>query len=306
MKRSKLLLYTLFCVVITFSCVEQKVGPKILKSIYKTQGDRIVGIQTYDKKGRVVFDRTSQIVEDWNYRLMTWITVKKFENEKQILEFYAHSNFGLSITAFEYNKNGELIAKYIKHFGPSNGRNGNSLSEFHQIETSEALIKYVVSTIPDSIPFVKQNNNKTETFENNKTYLDSNNLIVHEYWTMNENTLTHKKVEKIDQNGKVVYVFNQTPYNKGTDEYKYDLDGNLIEELEISGSNDNFQKKEHQYENGKLKKTMFYHDTALAFIYEYFYKDTLLIEELRTRITEDERFQKRRKQEKIEYEYIYY
>ena len=80
----------------------------------------------------------------------------------------------------------------------------------------------------------------------------------------------------------------------------------MIEEIEKYSSSDGFQKKVFSYTNGKLMKTHFYHDQNLGFIYEYYYKDTLLIKKINKRITNSYGFANRKRKEVIEYKYEYY
>ncbi len=105
----------------------------------------------------------------------------------------------------------------------------------------------------------------------------------------------------------MIYCFTETAYNKGYKEFNYNSNGELIEEIDFWDIEDNnYQRYEHKYKNGLIEKTLFYHDTSLAYIYEYFYKDTLLKKEIKTRITEAEHFRERKKEEIIEYHYEYF
>lgn len=309
MKQIPILISTITLILLAFSCskTEDKQETKRLKSVYGFQNDTIVNIKEYDKKGRLIFDRTTQIIEDWDNELMSWMTAYQFDNDKLKYEYYAHSNTGLRIKLYDYDQSGELRNEYLKNFSDSHINGRNPFSEIYKIETADSLISYISKAIPDTLTFNKKNRFKRESTEFHKTYLDSQNLEVKEFWTIEDSIEIKRLIEQYDSKGNLVFKHSKNQWDEGIERFRFDTEGNLIEELEIyTPEENNFQKKEHFYSNGLLQKTLFYHDTALAFTYEYFYNDTVLDKEIKTRVTEAEHFKDRKKKEIIEYQYEYF
>ena len=303
MKLIQIFISTLPLIIIFSSCSDKN-G---LKSVYGLENDTIVSIQNYDRNGRLVFDRTTQIIESWDYALMTWMTGFEFEGNKQTYEYYAHSNTGIRIRFYDYDENGELTKEYWRYFSSSNRDGRNPFAEICEIENRDSLKAYLLRTIPDSIPFLNNHRARKESTDFYESYTDSLGHLVKEYWTIIDGSETRRTIEKYDSNRNLIYKYYKTRWDEGIEKFQYNSNGELIEELEIWDPEKNkFQKKEHFYSDGLLRKTLFYHDTALAFTYEYFYKDTLLDVEIKTRVTEAEHFKNRKKTEKIEYRYEYF
>lgn len=294
---------------LTFSCSEKRKNVKInqLKSVYGLQNDTIISIKNYDREGHLIFDRTTQIIESGDKGLMTWMTAIEFKGSKPLYEYYAHSNSELRITLYDYDENGELINEYSKFFSFSNNEGRNPFAEIYEIESRDSLKTYLLRTIPDTIPFSNKHRASKESTEFFKSDTDSLGHLVKEYWTIVDSSETSRTIRKYNSKGNLIYKYNKTPWDEGIEKFRYNSNGELIEELEIWDLDKNkFQKKEHFYSNGLLQKTLFYHDTALAFTYEYFYKDTLLDKEIKTRVTEAQHFKDRKKIETIKYRYEYF
>lgn len=293
--------------MIVFTSCSDRTSKKELKSVYGLQNDTIVSIKNYDQEGRLIFDRTTQIIESWDNGLMTWITAFEFEGNQMTYRYYAHSNSGLRITIYDYDEEGELTTEYSKYFSSSNRKGRNPFSEIYEIECRDSLRTYLLNTIPDSIPFTSRLRASKESIEFYKSYTDSLGQLVKEYWTIIDSTETRRTIKKYDTQGNLIYRYNKTPWNEGIEKFQYNSNGELIEELEILDHEMNkFQRKEHFYSDGLLQKTLFYHDTTLAFRYEYFYNDTFLDKEIKTRVTEAEHFKDSKKTETIEYRYEYF
>lgn len=277
---------------------------KVIKSVYGVQNDTIVSIKKYDLKGRITFDRTTQIVSDINENidLLTWITVKVFKDDIQTYEYYGHSNSCLIVEHFEYNDKFNLINKYSRFFVYNDGAE-NKFKELHKIETSEELISYINNKIPDSIKYVSVKRNCLNDINQFNTYKDSEQNIIEEYSTYNGFEINSKTIKKYNSDGQIISKFFKNKWYTQEDNFFYDKSRNLIEELNVYDSNKNdFQRKIHFYSDGRLLKTMFYHNKDLAYIYEYFYENKLLIKEVCTEVENS----KSRKQEEINYFYEYY
>jgi hypothetical protein len=298
-------LSTFFITIVISSYPESE--NNVLKSVYGTQNDTIVSIKTYDQKGRLIFDRTTQIIEDWNNGLLTWMTAKEYQDDRLIFEYYAHSNLVLRIKVYDYDPNGVFRDTYVKFHSASSIEGRNPFADIYQIETFDSLKSFLLHIIPDSTPFAKHIDYTPEHVNYFRSSIDSTGLNVNEYWTIEGGSNTKTKVEKYDTNDRLVYSYHKDRWNEGVTHFKYDSLGHRIEELEIYDIRDHsFQKKEHVYIDGLLHKTFFYHDTSLAFTFEYIYQDTLLIREVHTRITEAEHFKNRSKSKSIDYKYIYF
>lgn len=303
MKLPKKIILTLNLFFLFFSCSKNE-G---LKSVYGLQKDVIVSIKTYDRKGRIIFNRKTQIIEDWNNEHLTWVTAKEFIADKLTFEYYAHSNTGLKIRYYDYGKNGKLLNEYSKYYDSSNREGRNPFSEIYEIETLESLKSYLHQIISDSIGFSKYYKASPESTEFFNIFTDSIGYINKEYWTIIDSLEAKRKLEKYDVKGNLIYKSYKNYWNSTIEEYKYNSYGEIIEEIEYSPPNKNkYQRKEHFYSNGLLQKTLYYHDTSLAFQYEYFYDDLLLNKEIRRRVTESEHFKNRRKIDSIEYKYEYF
>jgi hypothetical protein len=53
---------TIYCFLCCLAAPLSLKGQKLLKSMYKTENDTIVGIQIFDKEGNLRFDRTTQTI----------------------------------------------------------------------------------------------------------------------------------------------------------------------------------------------------------------------------------------------------
>lgn len=300
MQKITLLLLIIF---ILASCEEQ--NPK-LKSVKQIQNDTIVGLKLYDKNGRITFDKTTQIIEDWNNDLMTWISADFYSNDKKIISFYAHSNLTLNKTVYDYDAENNLRETYTVSVIKPKIRERNLYKEIYSINNPDTLRKFIenkltkTDTLFKTIDFQKE----TEKFYISKT--DESGILTKEFGIVIDSFQTSKTIEKY-KNNKLISSYHKSAYNENLDEFKYDEKGNLIEEIENWDlNNSRFQKKVHIYDKGNLVKTNFYHDKELAFTYEYEYEDTLLIKEIKTRLTKARSFKNRKKKEIIEYEYKYY
>ena len=210
----------------------------------------------------------------------------------------------MRITLFDYDESGELRNEYSKSFR-KNGR--NPFPQLSEIVHPDSLIAFVDASIPDSIPYSNYHRWEREKEEFYNSYLDTNGFLVKEFWTVEMEDVAYRTVEKYDENGKLVYSYKKTPYNEGVDEFKFNSKGQLVEEIETWDIETNsFQKKLHQYDGLLLTKTEFFHDTSLAFIYQFNYQDTLLVSKTTDRITDSEHFKNRRRHEKVKYEYEYF
>ena len=78
-------LILLLTILIFTSC---DVKTKALKSEIQTHNDTIVGVKKYDKKGKLIFNKTTQIIEDWNNDLMSWITADFYSDGKKTYSYY--------------------------------------------------------------------------------------------------------------------------------------------------------------------------------------------------------------------------
>lgn len=295
---------SLSTIIVVFSSCSWK---KDLKSVYGLQNDTIVSIKNYDREGRIIFDRTTQIIESWDNELLTWITAKEYAGNKQTHEYYAHSNTGLRITVYDYDENGSLKNNYSKFYSSSNRPERNPFAEIYHIKNLDSLKAYLLKTIPDSIPFSNNEKASRGSTEFYKSFTDPHGNLVKEFWTIVDSFETKRTIKKYNGEEKLIYKYNKARWGERIEKFQYNSSGELTDELEIWNPVENrFQRKKHFYSNGLLEKTLFYHDTSLAFKYDYVYDDTLLVKETKTRITESEHFNDRKKIETIEYRYEYF
>lgn len=280
---------------------------KTLKSEIQTQNDTIVGVKNYDKKGRIIFNKTTQIIEDWNNDLMTWITADFYSNDKKIYSYYAHSNLTLNKTIYDYDSENNLRETYTISVPKPTDRKRNPYKEIYAINSSDSLKNYIESRLVNLDTLRKTFDSKQEKDKFYLTYKDKNGYSTKEFWTIIDSIEISKTIEKYNDENLLISSYKRTRYNEGIDSYKYNENGQLIEEIEkYDIDNDGFQKKVHNYNKDKLIKTLFYHDNNLAFTYEYIYEDTLLVRKINKRITNSKGFSNRKREELIEYEYRYY
>lgn len=291
-------------VFLIVSC-DEKQGE--LKSEIKTQNDTIVGVKIYNPKGHLIFDKTTQIIEDWDNDLMTWMTANFYAGNKVVTKYYAHSNLTLNKTIFDYDPDNKLRETYTVSVTKPEIRERNPYKEIYSINNPDSLKKYIEERLTANDTLSKKNKKEKESEKFFTTYRDDNGLLTKEFWTLIDSAEILKKVEKYDGNNNLISSYTKSQYNENLNEYKYDKQGNLIEEIETRDLDEGrFQRKEHIYDNDNLVKTNFYHGNDLAFIYGYQYQDTLLIREIKTRITNAKAFANRKEREVIEYKYEYY
>ena len=290
--------------ILAVSCATNKPSQKQIKSIKAYQDSINVSVEMYDKYNRLVFDKTSQIIDNWNGELLTWMTAVIYDGNKKAQEYYAHSNHILRETVFEYSTDGKLRGEYSRSYNFRNGKR-NPFGAIHEFTTPDSLISYVQRTIPDSIKFTSISESFIEYFE---TYSDSSGLVVKKFVTLEaDSSLVEQIIQKYDQSGNLVSIRTDTPTNSDIVEYKYDSSGRLDEEIEkYDLVNDRIQRKVYLYEDEDYIKELFYHGEDLAFTYEYFYEDSLLVKKITNRITNATGFKNRPRKEVIEYVYEFY
>ncbi|NVK03663.1 MAG: hypothetical protein HWD92_02525 [Flavobacteriia bacterium] len=306
--RVKQPVYLMLVVLTTLVTACATTSNRSVKAIYGFQNDTVVSIQEYDEDGRIIFDRTTQIISRGeNSSLMTSMKASEYRDEKLLYEYYAHSNTGLRITLFDSNSNGSIANRYSMSVNAPLELSRNLLREIHGIENADSLIIYVERLMPESLRFSKVNRAQRANTEYFSTYQDSLGLLVKEYWTIEDTSRTEHIIKKFDLEDNLVYQYTYTEWQESVDEYRYDSAGNLVEELEIWDAREGrFQRREHLYNDGLLQRTNLYHGTALAFTYEYFYDDLLLVREVHTRVTDSEHFKDRKRVVTIEYVYEFY
>ncbi|WP_396591403.1 hypothetical protein [Allomuricauda sp. R78024] len=280
---------------------------KTLKSEIQTQNDTIVGLKNYDNKGRLTFNKTTQIIEDWNNDLMTWITAEFYSNDKKTSSYYAHSNYTLNKTIYDYDSENNLRETYTVSVPKPKTRTRNIYKEIYRINNSDSLKSYIDSRLrnSDTLSKVIDLERKKEKFY--RSYKDDKGYLTKELWTIIDSLQISKTVEKYNEDNLLISDYTKTRFNEGIHTFMYNENGQLIEEIEkYDIKNDDFQRKVHNYNDSRLIKTLFYHNNDLAFTYEYIYKDTLLMRKINTRITNAKGFANRKREEVIEYEYLYY
>jgi hypothetical protein len=283
------------------------VKTKILKSEIQTQNDTIVGVKNYDQKGRLVFNKTTQIIEDWNNDLMSWMTAEIYSNDKIVYSYYAHSNLTLNKTIYDYDSENNLRETYTVSVPKPTKRERNLYKEIYKINSSDSLKNYVDSRLVNLDTLRKTVDLKREKDKFYLTYKDKDGNLTKEFWTIIDSMEVSKTIEKYNEENLLISAYKKTSYNEGIDYFKYNGDGQLIEEIEkYDIESDGFQRKVHNYNKDKLIKTLYYHDNDLAFTYEYIYEDTLLVRQINKRITNSKGFANRKREEIIDYEYRYY
>lgn len=280
---------------------------KALKSEIQTQNDTIVGVKNYDKKGKLIFNKTTQIIEDRNNDLMSWITADFYSDGKKIYSYYAHSNLTLKKTIYDYDSENNLRETYTVSVPKPKDRKRNPYKEIYAINSSDSLKNYIESRIIILDTLRKTVDSKREKDKFYLTYKDKNGYSTKEFWTIIDSMEISKTIEKYNDENLLISSYKKTSYNERIDSYKYNEKGQLIEEIEkYDIDSDGFQRKVHNYSKDKLIKTLFYHDNNLAFTYEYIYEDTLLVRKINKRITNSKGFSNRKREEIIDYEYRYY
>ncbi|MFZ1291452.1 MAG: hypothetical protein WAR79_15260 [Melioribacteraceae bacterium] len=304
MKKQKIIQIIIILIATLFSfCSPQK----HIKGIYTYQNDTLLAIQLFDSTGKIYFDKTTSIQEDWANKLFTIIIAQKYKQSKLIYEYKAKSNSGFSIKKYDYDQVGNLKGEYEKNYNPSDYSNINPYSYIYDINTPDSLINYLNLIIPDSLEFSKRNYFQRSSCDYFKEYTDSNGLRNKEYWTLEDSMVTNRIIEKYDANNRLISKYVKTSYNESLNNYKYDEYDNLIEELEIYDlESKNYQRKVHIYNNNLLNETSIFHGDFLAFKYKYFYADGLLIKKNNTRFTNSKHFQSRRWEEIFIYNYEFY
>ncbi|MFV1883596.1 MAG: hypothetical protein ACMZ7B_03830 [Balneola sp.] len=294
----------IFLFILAVSCATIKPYDKQIKSIKGYQDNINVSVELFDEYNRIVFEKTSQIIDNWDGELLTWITANVYEGNRKTHEYYAHSNHILRETVFDYYPNGELQGEYYRTYNGAIGVR-NEFGAIHSFTSQDSLINYIEHKIPDSIKFRSTSESYLEYFN---TYTDSSGLIVKEYLTLEmDSSLIEKEIRKYDGKGNLVFHRTDSPTNSDIIEYKYNRSGKIEEEIErYDLVEDRIQRKVYLYKDNNYIKELFYHGENLAFIYEYFYQDSLLIKKVTNRITDAAGFKNRPRKEIIEYVYEFF
>lgn len=290
--------------VLAVSCATNKPYDKQIKSIKGYQDSINVSVELFDEYNRIVFEKTSQIIADWDGELLTWMTANVYEGDRKTHEYYAHSNHILRETVFDYYPSGKLQREYYRTYDGAIGVR-NEFGAIHSFTSQDSLINYIKQEIPDSIKFRSTSKSYLEYFD---TYTDTSGLLVKEYLTLEmDSSLIEKEIMKYDVNGNLVFYRTDSPTNSDIIEYKYNSSGKIEEEIETYDLVDNrIQRKVYLYEDKDYIKELFYHGENLAFTYEYFYQDSLLIKKVTNRITDATGFKNRPRKEVIEYVYEFF
>ena len=294
----------IFLFVLAVSCATNKPYDKQIKSIKGYQDSINVSVELFDEYNRIVFEKTSQIIDDWDGELLTWMTANIYDGNRKTHEYYAHSNHILRETVFDYYPDGTLQGEYYKTYDGTIGVR-NEFGTIHSFTSPDSLINYIKRTIPESIKLKSTSESYLEYFD---SYIDSSGLIVKEYLKLEmDSSLIEKEVMKYDGNENLVFYRTDSPTNSDIIEYKYDSSGKIEEEIETYDLVDNrIQRKVYLYEDKDYIKELFYHGENLAFTYEYFYQDSLLIKKVTNRITDATGFKNRPRKEVIEYVYEFF
>jgi hypothetical protein len=298
------IIFLIFIILIFASCNEKT---KILKSEIRNQNDTIVGVKNYDRKGRLTFIKTTQIIENWNNDLMSWMTAKIYSNNKIVFSYYAHSNLTLNKTIYDYDSENNLRETYTLSVPRPENKERNHYREIYGINSSDSLKKYIDSRLVNLDTLRKTVNLKRKKDKFYLNYKDKDGNLTKEFWTIIDSIEISKTIEKYNEFNLLISEYTRTRYNEGINKFKYNENGQLIEKIEKYDIESNgFQRKVYAYNKDKLTKTFFYHDNDLAFTYENLYKDTLLIRQINKRITNSKVFSNRKKEEIINYQYSYY
>lgn len=295
----KNILILIFTFLLFTSCSKNQ---KKLKSIFETQNDTIVRVRHFDKEGRLTFDKTTQIIADWNNELMTWMTANYYKYGRKSTAYYAHSNSILFKTIYDYDYLGNLRDTFSIYPTRPKVRLRNHYKEIYSFNSSNQIKEFIEKKLPKEIVYSKTTEAESEHEYFYSEQTSTNGILTKQFWSVFDSVKYVSTIEKYDTRNNLIYEY----HNQITKEYKYDNNNLLIEEIKKYSSNGGFQKKVFSYTNGKLIKTHLYHDQNLGFIYEYYYKDTLLIKRINKRITNSYGFANRKRKEVIEYKYEYY
>lgn len=91
--------------------------PEKIKKITQYKSDTIINIREFDSVKNLVFSYSNEYVgENWNNKYLTTIRANIFEKNNKISKsYYLHSNAGINIDYYEYDKNGFIKQKYSRN-----------------------------------------------------------------------------------------------------------------------------------------------------------------------------------------------
>lgn len=297
-------------ILIFSSCKTKEVKTKI-----KYDKEIIVGIERYNRNGKLELKKECQFIENWG-EYLTFITGFTYNKDLKENEYYVHSNIEVRKINFSYS-NDSLKSKFCKKLDSQDYQKGkrNVFGEVFSIDSLHQLIEFV-ETKTDTITkyeckrIVKSKETELYVTEKKKKKTEKIDSLGHKIVTLFDswrNQNDYQLIKKYSDN-LLIQIEKKTPYNHSKELFKYNSKRELIEEIDFwDFKRKKFQKKIHSYKKGNKIKTLFYHGNDLAFIYKYKYdRNNRMTEEIIERITEEKSFANRRKIEKYHFKYEYF
>lgn len=251
---------------------EKKNIPEKIKKITQYKSDTIINIREFDSVKNLVFSYSNEYVgENWNNKYLTTIRANIFEkNNKISKKYYLHSNVGINIDYYEYDKNGFNKKIYTKNNNFEDDEkltNTNPYSYIFKIESINDLINN------DEIIRIEELADKYLEFE--KEYDSIGNLIKE----MSFNSLNQKEWTEhsfYDDNNNLIYSVSEESQNTFNFLYSYNKN-KLSQSVRISQDKIKILKKVdyimlYEYnKKGRLIKEMIIRDGKVDYKYDYKY-----------------------------------
>ena len=275
--------------------------PEKIKKITQYKSDTIINIREFDSVKNLVFSYSNEYVgENWNNKYLTTIRANIFEKNNKISKsYYLHSNAGINIDYYEYDKNGFIKQKYSRNNNFEDDEkltNTNPYSYIFKIESISDLInndeliriekiadKYLelekeYDSVGNLIKEISFNSLNQKEWIEHSFYDDDNHLIysVSEesqnifnfLYSYNKNKLSQSVRISQDKNTllkEVDYVML----------YEYDKKDRLIKEMIIQDGQIKY-KYDYKYDKAKyIKKiiTYLYNSQEPSIIQEFYYNE---------------------------------
>lgn len=223
--------------------------PDSIKTITQYEGDILLNIREFDTSKNLIFSHYKQYVRNnWNGKYLTMITGNIYNTSGKLVKSYRlHSNTGLSIWYYEYDKSGnsaELYKKDNDYEDHDSLINKNPYHYISEITTINELINH---------PKIKEIESKSVKYLLlEKTYDSAGNLTTETTYDRKGKKSTCQRYEYDKENNNIYY------YNEWADQTYWEY---FFEYEKHFSLYTNESKKEHKKSN-LLQGVRVYYDSS--------------------------------------------
>lgn len=282
-----------FIALFLLSCGRNQPNHSKIKSIVKTINDTILEKRSYDKLGKIIFEKNNQI--DFGKNSIIFITAYEYDTiNHKVFKYYINSSTGLELTIDSVDINSTLREKKISIYDFNDKK--ALRKKLYEINEKEKFIDFFKTIYPKNFK-PTYTYSYTDTVKTNIVENIINDTIIIETNTTKGNTIEYSK-QFLDNERKKLKEIVRRDYQN------IELFYNEREQIILQKEQGQYYK--FYYQGNILIKKEMYHGNSLAFIEDYIYDEERIIIEIKTRVTESIYFKDIPKYQTIEYHYEFY